>query len=567
MKLNISHKIFGIALVVLVLMLIVSVHSVRLAANISNELDYVANKHLPVSSAAAMVNVQVLEQAILLQEIFVAYVEYSDANEIAVRVAQYEAAAKKIMKEFEDLRRLLFVGERSHHIRAANEQLKKAFMAIEYAHSVFEANAIKLLSAHGNNDLSDLHKLVSSLDDRQKEIDIEIAALRRLTEELAAESVARVDAKQKRFLYTISVITTLATLLGIGFAFIVTKILVRAVRNLVVGTQAVENGNLDVKVLVSSDDEIGKLTGSFNNMVGELRLKERIKDTFGKYLDPRVVNELMANPQFIEPGGERREMTVMFIDLEGFTSISEVLAPDDLVNLMNQFFSSMTDAISNNKGVVDKFMGDAVMAYWGPPFTGPAEHALLACRAAIQALENLENLRSDINKQLSSRYGNIEINLRIGISTGDMIVGTVGSVSSKNYTIMGDPVNLGSRLEGANKEYGTRTLISERTRILAGDAVVAREIDLIKVKGKQKPTRVFELSNRNSKNPKKNHFAAGLAAYRRQDWNNAVNAFKTSLAADSSDLASKAYLRRIAHLRALNIPENWDGVWNFSDKF
>ena len=332
-----------------------------------------------------------------------------------------------------------------------------------------------------------------ALNKRQDAIDTEIAALRRHVKTLTDAAVLRADRDEKTLLTANIILTALAALLGLGFAAMVTRAIVRAVRNLVAGTEAVEAGDLDTEVQVTSRDEVGRLTGSFNHMVGELRLKERIKDTFGKYMDPRIVTNLLDNPEFAEPGGERREMTVMFIDLKGFTSISEVLAPDDLVKMINRFFGHMTDAISENKGVVDKFMGDAVMAYWGPPFTEADEHAGLACKAAVQALEHLEMLRSDVMEELGAKAEGLDIDLRIGVSTGQMIVGTAGSRVAMNFTILGDPVNLGSRLVDANKAYGTRAMISERTRELAGDGIAVRELDLIRVKGKHEPARVYEL--------------------------------------------------------------------------
>jgi adenylate cyclase len=343
------------------------------------------------------------------------------------------------------------------------------------------------------------------------------------------------------------------------------------VRDLVAGTVAVEGGNLDTEVRVTSDDEVSRLTGSFNHMVGELRLKERIKDTFGKYMDPRIVANLLDNPDIADLGGERREMTVMFIDLKGFTSIAEVLASDDLVRMINRFFGHMTDAISENQGVVDKFMGDAVMAFWGPPFTAADAHAGLACAAAVQALDRLELFRRDIRDELGDKADGLNIDLRIGISTGEMIVGTVGSRVSMSFTIMGDPVNLGARLEGANKAYGTRALISERTRELAGDAIAVRELDLIRVKGKREPTRVFELLSLGHDQPalagpKCQHFPSGLAAYRRQAWDHATTAFNACLKHNPDDPPAAVYLDRITQLRAKPLPADWDGVWEFQTK-
>ena len=566
MNLNIAHKIFGIALVVLMLMLAVAAYSVHLAANISDELDAVANKHLPVSEAATRVNLHVVEQAVVLQELFVLIEAQASEKKLATVQAKYKAMRLRITKEFESIRRQLKDEESAPQARPTIIRLERALKDIKNEYKAFEARAEDLITLRNAEDLVKFNSLLPALDARQESFNDEIAVLRRHISDLTVAAVFRADRDEKRLLFSVVALTALATLLSITFAFIVTRILVRTIRNLVTGTEAVENGDLDTEVPIISNDEIGRLTGAFNHMVGELRLKERIRDTFGKYMDPRIVSNLLDHPEFAEPGGERREMTVMFIDLKDFTAISEALSPDDLVKLINCFFSHMADAIADNKGVVDKFMGDAVMAYWGPPFSGSDEHALLACRAAAQALDHFEKFRDDVGSELGAYAAGIQIDLRIGVSTGEMIVGTVGSKTSKNFTIMGDPVNLGSRLEGANKAYGTRTLISERTRILAGDDITVRELDLIRVKGKQVPTRVYELLKSKDNASIAKYFHTGLAAYRNQDWGNAEIAFKACLEIDASDPPAAVYLDRVAKLRAHSMPIDWDGVWNFDTK-
>ena len=546
------------------MMVAVAVYSIRLTANISDELDTVAGKHLPASETAARINVRILEQGVLLQRLFV--VAGDDASEEAVARGRerIETLGAEIAHEFEAARRLL----RAESKVAA---LEKSLAAIEGAHKTFSNHGNKLVAAREAGDRRLFNTLLPILNARQDAIDAEIANLRRHIEGLTNAAVLRADRDERTLLATNSILTALAALLGLGFAAVVTRMLVRAVRSLVAGTEAVESGNLDTEVPVTSTDEVGRLTGSFNHMVGELRLKERIKDTFGKYMDPRIVSNLLDHPEFAEPGGERREMTVMFIDLKGFTSISEKLAPDDLVHVINEFFGHMTEAISENSGVVDKFMGDAVMAFWGPPFTGPDEHSGLACLAAVEALDHLDRFRSDVARELGAEADGLEIDLRIGISTGDMIVGTIGSKASRSFTVMGDPVNLGSRLEGANKAYGTHVLISERTRELAAADVNARELDLIRVKGKTEPTRIYELMPlpggqallpASGGTP----FQAGLEAYRRQDWDSAERAFRDFLGDRPGDSASEVYLARIAQLRAEPPPAQWDGVWVFESK-
>lgn len=548
MHLNIAQKIFGIAAVVLVLMLVVAVYSIRLTAGISDDLATVATRHLPLSEAAARLNVRVLEQGVVLQRLF----------ETGIDAGRFRVLGQEITAEFDAVRALLLAGKTQPSV-----VLEKSLGAIERQYLAFEKHGLSVLDAQATDDAPLLHELMADVDAKQDAIDAEITGLRRHIEELTDSAVIRADREERNLLTVNSVLTVLAALLALLFAAVVTRALVRSVRDLVDGAEAIEAGNLDTEVAVTTTDEVGKLTGSFNSMVVGLRMKERIKDTFGKYMDPRIVSNLLENPEFTEPGGEKREMTVMFIDLKGFTSISEKLSPADLVRMINDFYTHMTGAISANKGVVDKYIGDAVMAYWGPPFTGEDEHAACACKAALEALDHLQTFRDDLKRQLGAEADGLDIDLRIGVSSGEMIVGTLGSDVSRNFTVIGDPVNLGSRLEGASKAYGTRILISERTRDLAGDAVTTREIDLIRVKGKQKPTRIFEVL---AEPLSGDAFVRGLASYRNGQWDAAETAFRACMAERPDDPPSNVYLERIAHLRDTPPPPDWDGVWVFETK-
>jgi class 3 adenylate cyclase len=560
MTLNIGQKIFSIAGVVLALMIAVAVLSIRLTANISAELEAVAGKYLPVSNAMSDINVLILEQGVILQRLFV-------LGEDEKGDERFKVLGGDVTRTFDKTLKALETGSGLQGVAARFKSIEQHLKGIEGAYKKFEAHGWRLVEAKEDGDLAVFEKLLPDLNRNQDAINQAIDELRLHVEQLNEAAVLKAD-KDERFLLNVTIVlTALAAVLGLLFATVVTRALVRNVRNLVQGTAAVEAGELDTEVPVITQDEIGKLTGSFNTMVAGLRLKERIQNTFGKYMDPRIVSNLLDNPEFAEPGGEKREMTVLFIDLKGFTSISEKLAPNDLVNMVNDFFSLMGEAIASNNGVVDKYMGDAVMAYWGPPFTGKDEHAELACKAALEALKQLVTFRSDVKKQLGAEADDLEIDLRIGVSTGEMIVGTIGSKASMNFTVMGDPVNLGSRLEGASKAYGTRILISERTHELAGDSIVSREIDLIRVKGKLEPTRIYELMGEQAAQlalpaPARDDFHAGLEAYRAQQWEKAETAF----GALRDDPPSSIYLQRISHLKETPPPPDWDGVWVFETK-
>ncbi|MEG3619829.1 adenylate/guanylate cyclase domain-containing protein [Magnetovibrio sp. PR-2] len=552
MHLNIGQKIFGIAAVVLSLMVAVSVYSIQLTATISEELRVIAKRDLPITQAVGHINVAFLDQAVVLERVLAMNPDDEDDRQaLAKEQGRHQKLVAKVIAKFDHAREMLRL--------AKEEDIAKHLNIIETHYQAFEAHSVGMMTAHGMQDHDVFESLKADLETKQDNLSTAIGALHDHLAAITDQAVQKVNRDEQKLLIVNSALTVLATVLSILFAGLVTRIIVRNVRKLVQGAQAVQDGQLDTEVQISTQDEIGRLSVAFNDMVGGLRLKERIKDTFGKYMDPRIVSGLLDHPEFTDPGGERREMSVMFIDLKGFTSISEALQPDELVFMVNDFFGHMTDAISMHQGVVDKFMGDAVMAYWGPPFCDADAHATLACKAGQEALRRLDAFREDVRTKLGAAADGLEIDLRIGISSGDMIVGTIGSTASRNFTVMGDPVNLGSRLEGANKAYGTHILVSDRTHELVGKDLPMREIDLIRVKGKQEPVRVFELL---TDEQDIQDFSPGLLAYRAQDWDGAETVFSQT----RGDTAAQAYLNRISQLRKSPPPADWDGVWVFDTK-
>ena len=557
MYLNIAQKIFGIAIVILALMATVAVFSIRLTAEISEELDSVAGTQLPLSHTIGQINVRILEQGLLLQRLFALPEDSPQA------IARINALGDELNADFIKAHKLIAIEEHANRPPETIFALDRSLSVVEREYRVLEQHSLDLLARHTAGDDAAFNALLPNLNLLQNAVDDEIANLRRHFEGIADDAIMRADAAEKFLLLFNAGLTALSAVLGLGFASVVTFVLVRNVRNLVSATEAVEAGDLDTELAVVSRDEVGKLTASFNGMVEGLRMKERIKDTFGKYMDPRVVAKLLENPEFMHLGGERREMTVMFIDLKGYTSISELLRPDDLIRMLNMFLGHMTDAISANLGVINDFQGDAVMAFWGPPFTAPDEHATLACKAALEALENFDRFRQDVAAELGPQAEGLDLDMRIGISSGHMIAGNIGSAASRKFSVIGDAVNLGARLEGANKNYGTRIMMSEYTRNLVPLTVHVRELDLVRVKGKSEPTRIFELR---PEEPEVDRFLDGLAAYRVQDWEKAEQAFKSHLTTAPTDPVPDVFLDRIAHLKANPPGPGWDGVWDFQTK-
>jgi class 3 adenylate cyclase len=302
-----------------------------------------------------------------------------------------------------------------------------------------------------------------------------------------------------------------------------------------------------------------------------LRKSEKMRETFGRYIDPRVIEALVDRPALAASDGQRRVMTVLFCDMKGFTSLSEAMTPQGLVKVMNHFLSTMSAQIREHHGVIDKYIGDAIMAYWGPPFTGKDEHAQLACLAAIGMLGRIAALRTELPELLGVRTAASECDVRIGIATGEVLVGSIGSEFMMNYTVMGDAANLASRLESLNKVYGSRCLISEAAMTAAGDAIETRELDRLAAVGQSRPQAVFEIMGcRGELSPAqlllRERYAEGLAAYRARRWDEARSAFNAALEAVPGDEPSLAFIRRIDGFKKDSPAADWDGSWRFDHK-
>jgi class 3 adenylate cyclase len=322
---------------------------------------------------------------------------------------------------------------------------------------------------------------------------------------------------------------------------------------------------------VRSNDEVGRLTNSFNFFVEQLRSKEQMKQTFGKYIDPRILEHVLAHPGAEAVAGGRREMTVLFADLIGFTSLSERLTPSLMVTLLNRHFGLQAMAVQEHYGVVDKFIGDSIMAFWGTPFVKPAEHAVLACRAARAQLVALDTLRHELPEITGLRRDVPTIELRIGICTGEVVVGNIGSENTRSYTVIGDTVNLTARLERANRVYGTQILIDEPTAQTVGQEFETREIDTISVKGKTETTRIFELLATKGQLSKeleglRQRYEQGRRAFLAQEWDLAEASFRECLQLRPTDGPSQVSIQRIQTLRRSPPPKDWNGAWQLVEK-
>ncbi|MBL6690130.1 MAG: adenylate/guanylate cyclase domain-containing protein [Pseudomonadales bacterium] len=297
----------------------------------------------------------------------------------------------------------------------------------------------------------------------------------------------------------------------------------------------------------------------------EMGQKTMIRDMFGQYLSPKVVEDLVDDPTKLSLGGEEREMTAFFSDVAGFSTISENLTPSELVHVLNDYLTEMCNIIIGLEGTVDKFEGDAIIAFWGAPTVQP-EHARLACFASIDMNDRLVELR---DKWVAE--GIPQLKVRMGLNSGPMVVGNMGSLQRMNYTIMGDAVNLAARLEGANKAFGSRMMISESTYRACESEIDARELDTIRVVGKSEPVTVYELLNRKNQTAGNiadlaEQYARGLAAYRDMDFSGAKDIFERCLEIVPGDGPAETFVQRCQAFIE-NPPGNeWDRVFTLTEK-
>lgn len=296
----------------------------------------------------------------------------------------------------------------------------------------------------------------------------------------------------------------------------------------------------------------------------EGREKALLKKEFSTVLAPTVVDELLKNPELAGLGGAERELTVMFSDIRGFTSISEKLTPEGLTSFLNEYLTPMTDILLQRQGTLDKYMGDAIMAFWGAPIAQP-DHATRACLAALDMMRALSLMRQRWRDE-----GKPDIDIGIGLNTGNMRVGFMGSERMRNYTLLGDNVNLGSRLEGVNKQYGTNIIISQYTYDAVKHAVYARELDAIRVKGKREPVIIFEL--RGEGRPEGDEadfieaFETGLKLYKGRCFEEAKERFVEAMAIVGEDFTSRLYIERCDAFLQDPPPADWDGVYEMKTK-
>ena len=572
-KRSIRRRIVAIAVGLIVLMVATSVLSMVMVGRVGHLLDELTARYIPANVHLTRANILSLERALAVRRMVIAKMqEPPDETGYKFQKQLYDAKDTEVDSEAQAARKLINAIIDDTSTPSDNAALARIDSRIDSLMSEsrqhLKQESEDLLSELDARDFSAVRRSLARVDSLRDQLNEKIDAVRTEMLKVSYRAIATIRSEQTQAVLISAIVTLLAAIVGLIFANLVSGGIIRSVRQLLEGTRAVEAGQLDQSIEVTTGDEIGQLAAAFNRMVVQLRDNQRVRETFGKYIDPRVVEGLIDRPTLTAAEGQRRVMTVLFCDLKGFTSLSEGMTPQGLVKVMNRYLSIMSEPIRTNRGIIDKYIGDGIMAYWGPPFVDEADHARFACLAAMEMIERIATLRQEIPELLGVRGTPMEkCDLRIGVATGEALVGSIGSDVMMSYTVMGDVVNLASRLEGVNKTYGTRNLVSERTIAAAGAALEVREIDRVVVAGHTHSEIIFEILGRKGElTPQqflsRDKYLEGLAAYREQRWDEALRALNESLGAIPDDGPSMALLKRVESLKANPPSRDWDGAWH-----
>jgi adenylate cyclase len=382
-RISIALKIFVIVLAVLLLMAAVAAVSTWEAQKVAARLDRAVEIYVPAYAALARADVRSLEQALAIRRIVIG--ELAGGADGASRgqlMAQLKTKAAEAESELATARRLIDAEIASQSALVDVAALARLGARIEFLQQQSDAQGRQVsatLAQLANSDRTRLLAELDRLEAMRDDVNQRLEQARTDMRDLLKAATVQTQAEQRGVMEISIAVTALASILGIALAAIMTMALVRPVKRLVAGTRAIEAGALDIEIPVTSSDEIGGLTTAFNHMVQELRSKARIRDTFGKYIDPRIVAGLIDRPE-LALEGDRRTMTVFFCDMTNFTRLGEQLTSKNLVTLTNRYLTIMTEPVRDHGGILDKFIGDAIMAYWGPPSRRanrrPSEHAL-----------------------------------------------------------------------------------------------------------------------------------------------------------------------------------------------
>lgn len=572
MGFSLRVKIMSGVLVLLVLFAAALAFTLVLIDDSTSELESIEQYHLPFASNLYLLDIYTFEMEIIAH--MVVHGGYDRESNLS-----RQKRAKKLVEEVDRIFQLSsHLAEESSndprndlHDRLAMARLIGTIQTLEVKTQGFMRVALEAV-ALGLDGKTLEAKQSLSLMGEYEDLNPVFEFLRVKATELTADAFL----KRKENVYDISRVNLVLFAFAGGLGFLVffgiTGRIKTAFRRLSSAFRETTEGKYSEPLPVTSKDEIGDLTTSFNTMVEQLKSKEKLREAFGHFLDPRIVANVV-NPDTgeLRQSAERRNVTIFFSDITGFSGIGEQLTAHNTVGLLNHYFTAATQSIREHHGIVDKFIGDAVMAFWASPFSRGEFHARDACLACLEMRPAFARIEDEISQITGLRRNIPRFHVRMALATGDTLIGTIGSATTKSFTVIGDTVNIASRLVGVNKVYGTDLIVNEACYRLAEVDVEAREIDLLTVYGKTEPVRIYELLSPvgqldSTTSQLRDAYAIALDLYRNQKWTEAKKAFQKCLSIRKGDGPSLEFLTRIETFSCTPPSQDWNGVWQTASK-
>jgi adenylate cyclase len=569
--LSLGAKFVGLTAGLILLLSVSAFISLRSSAETVREIRTVVDFAIPAYGALARSHIRSLEQAVELRRtLLLAEDPTASDDAIALHQQAFLTAQAGFKRELADAERLLDEERQNTSSQLAAAELGRlgeALPGLKALAGTYETEAGSCLAAAAARSLSEARACLPRADGLRDQLSQRLEDTRAGMFSILQHMATEVKAHQARADMATIVVFGLSSILGLGVAAFGAARIIRAIRSVVQGAEAVEGGNLEARIEMARRDEIGRLAASFNRMTEGLRMRERIREMFGKYVDPRIAEQLIESRDRLAERGNRRNVAVLFCDLAGFTALSERVEAEKLVEFLNAYFSLLAKEIAATDGVIDKYIGDAVMAYWCPPFVPKDEESARAADAALRCLAQRPALSVAAREIFGSGSAGYKPKLRIGIASGPGITGSIGAETRRNYTVIGDTVNLASRIEGANKLYGTTNLVDGRTAAALAGTFELREIDRVLLPGIDAAQALFEIVGRKGAVTAETSalgaaYAQGLAAYRRGDWAAASEGFAEALRLAPADGPSLAMQLRTETLAAMPAEAGgFSGVW------
>lgn len=554
---SLGAKFVGLTAGLILLLSITALISLRTSSTTVGQIKTIVEFAIPAYSALARSHIRSLEQAVELRRALLLAEDPSAPDDaITERVDAFLRARRAFHRQLDDAERELQEERANTSSKGAASDLRRSWddlVALKALTETYDEETDACLAAIRARSLRDARERLATIDDLRDQLGERLESVRAGMYAVLQTISKKAQRSQTRAQVATIVVFVLSSILGLAVAAIGAVRLIRSIRSIVHGAEAVEGGNLETRIEIASHDEIGRLAASFNRMTEGLRMRDRIRDMFGKYVDRRIAEQLIDSQSLLAERGDRREVAVMFCDLAGFTALSERVEAERLVQFLNVFFSLIARQIATTDGIIDKYIGDAVMAYWCPPFVPKEDVALRSADAALLCLAQIPAMttasRDIFQAQVYAPW------VRIGIASGPSITGSIGAEDRRNYTVIGDTVNLASRIEGANRLYRTTNLVCGRTAESIRAKFELREIDTVLLPGIEEPQGIFEIIGRVGETPAENQalraeYELGLTAYRGGDWPSARRHFAACLDIAPEDGPTQTMLQRIQVLAA-----------------